>query len=65
MKKRIAVEIETSEDGKACGSYCPYNRYLKNFTCSLFKKDLHSVELRIRRCPACIRAEYKAKEVEA
>lgn len=67
MKKRIAVEIETSEDGKYCGSECEkliYNKRIigrKAVTsplCTLFREFLGLEQA--KRCHACIKAECKA-----
>lgn len=61
MKKRIAVEIETSEDGKYCGENC-WGRWVNRRECMIFNWHFGK---EIKRCPACIKAECKAKEVEA
>jgi hypothetical protein len=69
MKKRIAVEIETSEDGKYC-SDCEHMDYRERFPrrefeciCDQFHMWLSEENCKVVRCPACTKAECKDKEV--
>lgn len=70
MKKVIGVEIETEDSEIGCGP-CSYVTIVegKYYACEIYKVELDYEQKykyeRIFRCPACLKAECKAKEVEA
>lgn len=66
MKKRIAVEIETSEDGKYCDPVCNYCYWsYSGWICKQYAEGLLIDGSKLERRPDCTRAECKAaKEVD-